>query len=97
MSPAVTPQLSSGSSTPAHVLWLRAPFPGPRLVEPEPHLVGKVIVRESDRRGASFMETIILKNVFTASVPVRFSVEKFQSREESTTIMNQVCFTTLCQ
>ena len=43
------------------------------------------------------METIILKNVFTASVPVRFSVEKFQSREESTTIMNQVCFTALCQ
>lgn len=43
------------------------------------------------------METITLKNVFTASVPVRFSVEKFQSREESTTIMNQVCFTTLCQ
>lgn len=43
------------------------------------------------------METIILKNVFTASVPVQFLVEKFQSREESTTIMNQVCVTTLCQ
>lgn len=38
------------------------------------------------------METIILKNVFTASVPVRFSVEKFQSREESTTIMKSRLF-----